>query len=319
MVQAVAEEGTPIDESPWQVHADVAAQEAFARTVAAAQGYDFEAGRLDASAHPFSTGFGPGDVRITWRWDDHDLRPGLFGVMHEVGHALYEQGLPVELAGTPAGGAASLGVHESQSRLWENLVGRNRAFWVWAAPRLAAFVPATADTDPEQRWRALHTVVPSLIRVEADEATYNLHIAARFDVERALFAGELAVDDLRGAWDDAYERLLGIRPTGVADGVLQDIHWAMGAFGYFPTYSLGNLLASQLFEAMAADVDDLDGALASGDLSPILGWLRMHVHRHADTLEVGDLVERATGRPLSAEPLLAHLRADVEAVYGVTA
>lgn len=319
LAAAAADSGVVVDESPWQVHAADEVQDALAREVARAQGYDLEAGRIDPAAHPFTTGFGPGDVRITSRYEDDDLRPGLLGSMHEVGHALYEQGLPPELDGTPAGGAVSLGVHESQSRLWENLVGRSRAFWTWATPVLARHVPATAGTDPEALWRGLHPVRPSLIRVEADEATYNLHIIARFEVERALFDGSLDVADVGEAWDDAYERLLGIRPPSPADGVLQDIHWSMGAFGYFPTYTLGNLIASQLFEAMGADLGDLDAVASSGDLAPIVGWLRDRVHRHASLVSATELVESATGRPLSAEPLLRHLRADVEAVYGVRA
>ncbi|MEZ5144678.1 MAG: carboxypeptidase M32 [Acidimicrobiales bacterium] len=314
LVQAAADSGVVVDESPCRGSFPEQAQRAFAVEVATAMGYDFEAGRLDASAHPFTTSFDPADVRITWRWEDGDWRPGLFGVMHEAGHGLYEQGLPAEWAGTPIGAAVSLGVHESQSRLWENLVGRSRPFWTWAAPRLAEHLGVAAE--PDAIWPALHTVQPSLIRVEADEATYNLHVVVRFEIERALFAGEVDVDDLPDRWDDTYAELLGIRPDSVSDGVLQDIHWSMGAFGYFPTYTLGNLLAAQLFEAAGAAIGDLDDRLAAGDLAPLLDWLRTNVHRHASRLTAPELIEQATGGPLRADALLRHLRATTEAVYG---
>ncbi len=316
IVHAAVGRGVAVDESAVTGPFPVAGQEAFGREVATAMGYDFEAGRLDASAHPFTTGFGPGDVRITWRWADDDLRPGLYGVMHEAGHALYEQGLPPAWAGTPMGGAVSLGVHESQSRLWENLVGRSEAFWRWAHPRFVAHFPDRAGTTVDAIHPALHTVRPSLIRVEADEATYNLHIVARFEIERALFGGSLGVDDLRDAWDDTYEALLGVRPPSAADGVLQDIHWSMGAFGYFPTYTLGNLLAAQLFEAAGRELGDLDALMAAGDFPELLGWLRRNVHGHASRYPAPELVERATGAPLGADAFLRHLRATVEAVYG---
>ena len=316
LVQAAADSSVVVDEAPCKGSFPAEAQRAFAVEVATAMGYDFDAGRLDASTHPFTTSFDPGDVRITWRWEDDDWRPGLFGVMHEAGHGLYEQGLPEAWAGTPVGAAVSLGVHESQSRLWENLVGRSRPFWTWAAPRLAQHLPDRAAYDADAIWPALHTVTPSFIRVEADEATYNLHVAARFEIERALFAGDLDVDELPGRWDDLYDELLGVRPPSVAEGVLQDIHWSMGAFGYFPTYALGSLLAAQLFEAAGAAIGDLDDRLADGDLAPLLDWLRTNVHHLASRYPAPDLIERATGAPLQADALLRHLRATTHAVYG---
>jgi carboxypeptidase Taq len=316
LVQAAADSAVAVDESACRGRFDEAAQRALGVEVATAMGYDFEAGRLDASAHPFTTSFNPADVRITWRWQDDDWRPGLFGVMHEAGHALYEQGLPADLAGTPMGGAVSLGVHESQSRLWENMVGRSRAFWTWATPRLHDNLPDRSGFGADAIWPALHTVTPSLIRVEADEATYNLHVVARFEIERALFAGDVAVDELPELWDDTYAELLGVRPGSVSEGVLQDIHWSMGAFGYFPTYTLGNLLAAQLFEAAGVAIGDLDDRLAAGDLAPLLDWLRVHVHVHASRYPAPELIERATGAPLSADALMGHLRATTAAVYG---
>ncbi len=237
--------------------------------------------------------------------------------MHECGHAMYEQGLPAELARTPLGEAVSLGVHESQSRLWENQVGRSRPFWEWALPHFQDAFPESASVTIDSLYPALHTISPSVIRVEADEGTYNLHIVARFEIERQLIAGRVDVAELPELWSDTYDELLGVRPASVADGVLQDIHWAMGAIGYFPTYTLGNLVAAQLFDAATAAVDDLPGRIAAGDFRPLLDWLRDNVHRHGRRLTADELVERATGAPLSSAAFLAHLRATAGEVYGV--
>ncbi|MCU0267271.1 MAG: carboxypeptidase M32 [Acidimicrobiales bacterium] len=318
LVQAVADSGVVVDEGVAHGTFPGPAQEAFAREVAVALGYDFAAGRLDESAHPFSTGFGPGDVRITWRWLDDDFRSGLFGVMHETGHALYEQGLPAAWDGTPIGGAVSLGVHESQSRLFENLVGRSRGFWEWALPRFHEAFPASGDVSPDALWPALHTTRPSLVRVEADEATYNLHIVARFEIERRLFAGDVDVHELPELWDATYDELLGVHAPTPADGVLQDIHWSMGAFGYFPTYTLGNLLSAQLFAAAERDLGQLEPQFARGEFGPLLGWLRTHVHEHASRYPAPELIERATGAPLAADDWLAYITRTVADVYGVT-
>ncbi len=318
LVAAAADSGVVVDETPLLGHYPEEAQLRFGRAVAAEMGFDFTRGRIDRATHPFCSGFDPGDVRITWRFADEDFRPALFGIMHEAGHGLYEQGLPERLARTPAGGAVSLGVHESQSRLWENLVGRSRPFWRWALPRLHEAFPQTRSLTIDQLWPALHTVRPSLIRVEADQATYNLHIAVRFDLERRLIGGDLPIADLPAAWDDAYERLLGVRAEHHAEGVLQDIHWAMGAFGYFHTYTLGNLLAAQIMEVAPVELGDLDDQIARGEFSRLLGWLRERIHAHGSLLTTEDLVERATGGPLSEEPLLRSLAETVEQVYGVT-
>ncbi len=320
VVAAVSDSGITVDESCVRGEFPAAAQEAFGRLVAETMGYDFDAGRLDASAHPFSTTLGPGDTRITWRWDTTDFRPGLFGIMHEAGHALYEQGLPATWAATPLGEAVSLGIHESQSRLWENLVGRSASFWTWALPRFQETfggVEGIEGLDLDTLLPALHVVRPSLIRVEADEVTYNLHVVARFEIERRLVAGDIAVADLPELWDTTYHDLLSVRPSGAADGVLQDIHWSMGAFGYFPTYALGNLVAAQLMEAARRDVTDLDAAIAAGDLAPLLGWLRHHIHAHGRHHDAADLVQAATGRPLAADAFLAHVDTTVEATYGI--
>lgn len=318
LVQAVRESGVTVDESPARGRFPADRQEALGRQLATAVGFDFDRGRLDLSTHPFCMGLHPTDVRLTWRYQEDDFRPALFGVLHETGHGLYEQGLPRKWVRTPLGTHVSLGIHESQSRLWENHVGRSRGFWRWALPRFrTAF--AEADTvELDALWRALHTVRPTFIRVEADEATYNLHILVRFELERRLFAGGLEVADLPAAWDDLYETLLGIRPEDPAQGVLQDIHWPQGLFGYFPTYSLGNLAAAQLFEAARDDLGDLEEAFSRGELMPLLDWMRERVHRHGACYPAPELIEQATGRPLSADPLMTHLESNAAEVYGVT-
>jgi len=292
-------------------------QLAFAREIAERFGFDFARGRIDAAPHPFCSGFGRDDVRLTWRYDAHDLRPALFGILHEAGHGLYEQNLPSEWQRTPIGGAVSLGVHESQSRLWENLVGRSRAFWIWALPRLHASFPGARGIALDALLPLLHTAEPSLIRVEADQGTYDLHVCVRFELERALFAGELEVADLPAAWDEAYARTLGLHPRDAAEGVLQDIHWSMGAFGYFPTYTLGNLIAAQLFAAARAELGELDALFARGEFRPLREWLGERIHRHGSFHPAAELVRRATGRALSSADYLAQRRADVREYYGV--
>ena len=316
VIRAVKEQA-PADESPAQGHFAPAAQESFCKMIAAQMGYDFEAGRLDKTTHPFCTTFGQGDVRITWRWQEDDIRPAMYGVMHEAGHGLYEQGLPAEWARTPLWKASGLGMHESQSRLWENMVGRSEAFWQWAMPHFQQAFPEKAGLKPEQMFPALNTCKPSLIRVEADEATYNLHVTVRFEIERQLFADAVDVCDLPELWDQTYEDLLGVRAASIRDGVLQDIHWAMGAFGYFPTYSIGNLVCAQLFEQASTDLSDLEQQIAKGEFEPLLHWLRTNIHQHGRRYSTKELVEKATAKPLSAQPLLRHLTGLAERVYGV--
>ena len=315
LIQEAAEASRIVDESPARGSFPAQHQLAFGRQLATAIGFDFEAGRLDLSTHPFCTGFGPGDVRLTWRLEEDDFRPALFGILHEAGHGLYEQGLPLKWQRTPLGSAASLGIHESQSRLWENLVARSRGFWEWALPELHRLLPGTGGVTVDSLWPALHTVRPSMIRVEADEATYNLHVAIRFELERALFSGGLEVDDLPEAWNQAYDDLLGVRPSSAALGVLQDIHWSLGSFGYFPTYTLGTLAASQLFAAAEAELGALEDAFRRGEFRPLLEWLRTKIHGHGSRYSTNQLMEQATGRPLTAEPFLEAISATVREVY----
>ncbi|MCE9545047.1 MAG: carboxypeptidase M32 [Planctomycetia bacterium] len=297
-------------------HFPAARQEAFGRAVAARAGFDFQRGRLDTTAHPFCSGLGPQDTRITTRYDERFFPSALFGILHEAGHGMYDQGLRNEAWGLPAGLPISLGIHESQSRLWENLVGRRRSFWQHFLPLAQqSFPESLSDVSLDEFHFAINDVRPSLIRVEADEATYNLHILIRFELELALLEGDLPVADLPAAWKARYREYLGIEPERDAEGPLQDIHWSFGAVGYFPTYSLGNLYASQFFDAAQAALGDVDAQFAAGDFVPLLGWLRENIHRPGQCYSASELVQRVTGKPLSSGPLLAHLRQKLGPLY----
>ncbi len=317
LVARVAGSKRLVDTSPLRRAVDPEVQKEFALDVVRAMGFDLDAGRIDRSAHPFCTGIHAGDVRLTWRSRDDDLRPALFGIIHEAGHGLYEQGLPAELARDPVGNAASLGVHESQSRLWENMVARSRPFWSRFLPALKARCPGRFDdVDVTAVFRAANEMKPSAIRVEADELTYNLHILLRFDLERALFADELSIDELPAAWNDGMKQRLGVAPSSDAEGVLQDIHWAMGAFGYFPTYTLGNLYAAELLAAARRELPDLDASIARGEFAPLLGFLRRTIHSRGCLVPPRRLIAEAVGHEPTAKPFLDYIRAKVEEIYG---
>lgn len=293
-------------------------QREFSLAVARDMGFDFEAGRLDISAHPFCSGFHPGDVRMTTRYDESDFRGALFGVMHEAGHALYEQGLDPRHTGTPMGEAASTGIHESQSRLWENLVGRSRPFWRHYYPKLQATFPDALGSLPfDDFYFAVNEVEPSLIRVEADEVTYNLHILLRFEIEQGLFAGRLSVSELPSLWKDKMEEYLGLRPPNDADGVLQDVHWSAGLFGYFPTYTLGNLFAAQFFAQAKKEIGDLDAKIGCGELAPLREWLREKIHRRGMLYRPQELCEAVTGKKLEPANFTGYLKTKFGELYGV--
>ncbi len=280
----------------------------FAVDVITAFGFDWQRGRQDKSVHPFATGIGAGDVRITTRWVEGQPLSLLFGTMHEAGHAMYEQGISVAHHRTLLEGGASLGVHESQSRLWENLVGRSRSFWDHFFPQLQTRVPSQlAGVTAEQFYRTINRVQPSFIRVEADEATYNLHIMLRVELELALIEGSLAVSDLPEAWNARMQEYLGLTPPDAAKGVLQDIHWAAGLFGYFATYTLGNVIAAQLWERFGAVHPQRDADIGRGDFSALLSWLKSELHRHGRKFEPKELVERITGSSVNPEPYLRYL------------
>lgn len=306
-----------VDASALSRFYDEGVQLAFGETVIKTLGYDFERGRQDRALHPFCTSFGSGDVRITTRFDANFLPMALFGSIHETGHALYEQGLSLRYPGA-LGQAASLGVHESQSRLWENLVGRSRPFWTHFYPKLqAAFSASLGEVSEKDFYQAINKVEPSLIRVEADEVTYNLHILLRFEMETALLSGELSVADAPAAWNAKMQAYFGLTPPDDAAGILQDVHWSAGLIGYFPTYTLGNILSVQLYHKAEADGGGpLRSQIAAGDFAPLLAWLRENVHQWGRKYLPKDLVVRATGGPLDPAPYLTYLQNKFGEVYG---
>jgi carboxypeptidase Taq len=289
----------------------------FTEVILRKMGFDFSAGRQDLSTHPFTTSFGPTDVRVTTRLDENDLAVALYASIHEGGHALYDQGIPVDLARTGAGEGASLGIHESQSRLWENFIGRSVAFWQYALPLLSAEFPnQLAGATPETLTAAVNRVERSLVRVEADEVTYNLHIILRFDIERRLIAGDVDVADLPALWNKLMQDYLGVTPPNDRLGVLQDIHWSGGMIGYFPTYSLGNLYAAQLWYALHRQYPDLDEQLARGEFGIVLDWLRERIHRWGRLYRPNELIVRATGEELSPRYLVQYLNEKYGRLYG---
>jgi carboxypeptidase Taq len=286
----------------------LSAQQAFNREVAEAFGFDFNAGRIDTTTHPFCTGLGPGDTRLTTRYNERDFTESFYGVLHETGHGLYDQGLKLEHHGTPLGSACSMGIHESQSRLWENHVGRSVAFWEHWHPRACHHFPALKRFSPDQIVRAINRVSPSFIRVEADQVTYDLHIILRFELELKLIEGELKAADLPGVWNEEFEKMLGLKVPNDARGCLQDIHWSIGAFGYFPTYTLGNLNAAQLMRRAEQDLPKLNAELRSGNYQDLLGWLREKVHESGQRHDPQALMRHATGETTQAQHHLQYLR-----------
>ena len=289
-------------------------------TIAAkAVGFDFAAGRLDVAVHPFCTGLGPGDTRMTTRFEQNDLGNSFFSTLHETGHALYEQGLPKgQYFGTGPAQSISLGIHESQSRMWENLVGRSRAFWEHFWPTTQKMFKASLwDVSLDEFLFAANDIRPSFIRTEADEATYNLHVLLRFELEQALLSGDLSPGDLPAAWDERMRSYLGVVPPEHSKGCLQDVHWSAGLMGYFPTYTLGNLYAAQFFEAARWELGDLDAMFAKGEFAPLLGWLRDKIHHVGRRKTARQLVKDVTGQDLNPAPLLSHLRRKAGEFYGV--
>jgi carboxypeptidase Taq len=292
-------------------------QKIFAESAGAAVGFDFQAGRLDTTSHPFCSGFGPGDCRITTRYNPRSFADSFFGVLHEVGHGMYEQNLPADRFGEPCGSYCSLGIHESQSRLWENQVGRSRPFWEHFFPRLKQTFSGVADVPFDAFYFAINDVKTSLIRVEADEATYNLHVAMRFELELALLEGSLAVADLPGAWNERIKSFLGLDVPDDRRGCLQDVHWSFGGIGYFPTYTLGNLYAAQFMEAARESLSTLDADLARGDCSGLKSWLGERIHIQGRRYQAAELCRRATNRPLSAGPFVSYLKTKFGRLYDV--
>ncbi len=314
----LGERGTAPAGLTWKRCISLPLQREASQWIATQIGYSFERGRLDETAHPFCTTLGPADCRILTRYMEENFASGFYSTLHEAGHGMYEQGLPDHWYSTPPGSAASLGVHESQSRLWENFIGRSQAFWQWCFPLLQQrFGAAWNGLDWMQAFRDANRVERSLIRVEADEVTYNLHILIRFELEQELIGGQLSVADAPHAWNDRYEQYLGIKPTSDRVGILQDVHWSAGLFGYFPTYTLGNLYAAQLMDAISSQLGNVDQLVASGEFRGILQWLRDKIHVHGRCLPPAELVKQATGQSLSARPLVAYLRKKLEVAYSM--
>ena len=319
LIDAVAGSGKKPDRSLLAERFPAEAQRLLGQKAAARIGFSFDRGRLDTTAHPFCTALGPHDHRITTRYEERFFSCAFFGIMHEAGHGIYDQGLLPSEFGLPLGDAVSLGIHESQSRMWENLVGRSHPFWQHFYPDAQrAFPEALGGVPLDDFYFAINDVRPTLIRVEADEATYNLHILIRFELEQLLIDDDLKIADLPEAWNEKYRRYLGIEPPNNADGVLQDIHWSAGLVGYFPTYSLGNLYAAQFFAQANADLGGLAEQFIRGEFQPLLGWLQSNIHQQGKRYPAADLVHHVTGRPLSHAPLLEHLLKKLGPLYGLT-
>ncbi len=279
-------------------------------------GYDWNRGRQDKAVHPFTTGFGIDDIRITTRFDPERAASALFSTMHEGGHAMYEQGVSKTLRRTPLANGASMAVHESQSRMWENLVGRSKPFWKFFYPKLVKLFPEQlSNVSLADFYKGINKVEPSLIRVEADEATYNLHVMLRLELEIALMEGSLKVKDLPEAWNARMKEYLGIVPPTDREGVLQDVHWSTGSFGYFPTYALGNLVASQLWEKIHKDIPTLDAQIEQGKFDELLGWLRVKIHQHGAKFEPQTLVKEVTGSTIDPAPYMRYLQAKYSEIY----
>jgi carboxypeptidase Taq len=292
-------------------------QRKFVHDVAEQIGFDFSRGRLDISTHPFCGGSHCNDVRLTTRFHEENVNDALGSTMHEAGHGMYEQGLLYEHIGTPMGEAISLGIHESQSRMWENQVGRSEAFWKWCYPRLSDYFGAKVKgLSFEDVYGSVNMVQPDFIRVEADEATYNMHIMVRFEMERAILNGDLKVKDIPGVWNEKYKQYLGLTVPNDAKGCLQDIHWSMTSMGYFPTYTLGNLYSAQFFEKALSVMPDLYKQFAAGEFGQLKKWLNTNIHAHGRRYSAAKLCEVVTGKPLSADPLMRHLEGKLKPLYG---
>ncbi len=313
LVKRVAEQ-PETDDSKLYGEWDVPKQKEFTEMLVKSIGFDMNRGRQDIAPHPFCTGWSVGDIRLTTRYKPY-IGSAIFGSLHEAGHGMYEQGSPAQWDRTPLAGGVSLGVHESQSRTWENIVGRSLPFWQHFLPKLQASFPTLQSFNPQSWYRAINKVKPSLIRVEADEVTYNLHVLVRFEIECDVLTRKLAIKDMPEAWNAKYEEYLGIRPPTDSEGCLQDVHWSQGSIGYFPTYSMGNLLSYQIWNALRRELGDTDALIAKGDFAPILGWLRERVYSKGRKYTPRDLVMRVTGKPMGAQDYIEGLAAKYEEIY----
>jgi carboxypeptidase Taq len=317
LVEAIVDSGKRPDMSIIENDYPTDLQRKFGQEASAAIGFDYSNGRLDVTTHPFCSGIAPGDCRITTRYNPKHLGQAFFGTLHESGHGIYEQGLPAEQYGTPLAESVSLGIHESQSRMWENLVGRGKPFWEHFYPKAQATFPALKGVAFDDFYFAVNNVEPSFIRVEADEVTYNLHILLRFEVERDLFRGKIKAEELPKVWNEKFVEYFGLTPENDAIGCMQDIHWSAGLFGYFATYALGNLYASQFFAKAKEELPNLEKEFAKGEFSNLKDWLRKNIHSHGKRYRAGELVQRITGKPLDHRPMMAYLKSKFGELYGI--
>ncbi|MDP4178832.1 MAG: carboxypeptidase M32 [Bacillota bacterium] len=292
-------------------------QESFSKYILKKMGYDFDAGRVDESVHPFTINFENKDVRITTHYYENEFRSALFSCIHEGGHAIYEQDIPESLKGTMLGNGVSMGVHESQSRFYENIIGRSKEFWAFFFPEAKRRFNQFKDVEFNEFYKGINAVRPSLIRTEADELTYSLHVIIRYEIEKALFNDEITVDDLPQVWKDKYKEYLGIEPKNDADGVLQDMHWSGGSFGYFPSYALGNLYGAQFLNKMLKDVPDLYEKIKHGNLDDIHQWLNENIHKYGAVYKPADLIIRATGEELNAKYFIEYLNNKYSDIYDI--
>jgi carboxypeptidase Taq len=315
LAAAIASSPHQPDTSFLKQNYDKSAQKAFSLYILEQMGYNFEAGRLDESAHPFATGLSPGDVRITTRYLEDDVTSALFGTIHEGGHALYEQNIMEELIGTTLCTGTSMSIHESQSRFWENVIGRSRPFWNRYFGELQQRFPGQLDVSVDQFYRGNNVVQPSLVRIEADELTYNLHIIIRYEIEKLIFNGGAKAADLPAIWNEKYKEYLGVTPQNDAEGVLQDVHWSGGAFGYFPSYSLGNMYAAQIADTMERDLQGFWGSVEKGNLLPIKQWLSERIYKYGKLRTPSELIQSVTGKPLDPQHLVTYLTKKYTDIY----
>src|SRR2546423_3361833 len=316
LIKDIKERGKPVDDSGLYGEWDERKQREFTEKLVKTIGFDFNRGRQDTAPHPFCTGWSVGDIRLTTRFKPY-VASAIFGSLHEAGHGMYEQGSPTEWDLTPLAGGVSLGLHESQSRTWENIVGRSKAFWKRFLPDLQTTFPQLKSYDLNTWYRSINKVEPSFIRVEADEVTYNMHILVRFEIETDLLKEKLKVKDLPEAWNAKYTEYLGVTPKTDSEGCLQDVHWSGGSIGYFPTYSMGNLLSYQIWNALRKDVGDTDALIEKGEFQPILSWLQKKIYSQGRRYTPKDLVMRVTGKPMGAEDYLAGLDKKYRAIYSL--
>lgn len=318
LVQAIVQSGHRPHVAPLLRSFDVTKQRELSRIMLERMGYDFDAGRLDETVHPFESTINRYDVRVTTKYLLNDVRSALFSTIHEGGHALYEQGISPDLIGTPLSQGTSMGIHESQSRFWENMIGRSRAFWNYHYPiALNLFPSQLADVSLDDFYRGINDVQPSLIRIEADEVTYNLHIMIRYEIEKGLINKSLQVKDLPEIWREKMHDYLGVVPDSDADGVLQDVHWSDGSFGYFPSYSLGNIYAAQFRHALSKAIPNYEDEVQKGNLTIIKNWLNDNIHRYGKMLEPAEIVQKVTGEPITSKYLVAYFHEKFAPLYGL--